>query len=80
MHPAQYAATKIQSELLSDSWSEAEFAEQIGRKVRTLKLWRSLGKGPAFFRIGAQVRYPRDAARKWLASLVRDPDDFGDEG
>lgn len=70
------ATIKVQSELLSESWSEAEFGEQIGRKPRTLKLWRSLGTGPAFIRIGSEVRYPKAQAKAWLASLVHDPAEF----
>ena len=61
------------SELLADSWSEAEFAAQIGRRPRTLKLHRQMGLGPRYFRIGNQVRYPKAEAKAWLASLVRDP-------
>ncbi len=35
--------------------------------ARTLKEWRTTGKGPRFFRLGRQVRYATQDVTDWLA-------------
>ncbi len=34
-----------------------ELAQRWGMKPETLKQWRSMGKGPNFFKIGGRVAY-----------------------
>jgi hypothetical protein len=52
--------------------SEAAFAPDLaatvtGATIATLEAWRSVGRGPAFFRIGRQVRYTKRAIEQWMA-------------
>ena len=37
--------------------SEKEAAEFFGLRPQTLSLWRHLGKGPAYIKLGSSVRY-----------------------
>ena len=64
-------------ELLAGYWSETQFAKQIRRARRTLKLWRANGMGPPFVTVGVAVLYPKSSAAEWLASLVRQPSKSG---
>lgn len=34
----------------------------------TLRLWRATGRGPAFVKVGRQVRYRPSAVEAWLAA------------
>ena len=47
--------------------SPAEVAALLGVSKRTLARHRSLGKGPAFEKIGRRVFYPRAKVEAWLA-------------
>ena len=52
--------------------SEEELAAEIGRGVRTLARWRSIGEGPKFVRIGRQLLYRRESVRAWILGLEQD--------
>lgn len=52
--------------VLSDFLTEEQCAKMLGRSVRTLRTYRRQGTGPAFTRIGSQVRYRVEAIREWL--------------
>jgi hypothetical protein len=52
--------------ILADFLTEAQCAKMLGRTVRTLRIWRTQGTGPAYTRIGAEIRYRVDAIREWL--------------
>lgn len=41
----------------------AELAERWGLSTATLRGWRLLGKGPAWFKVGKNVRYDMKAIR-----------------
>lgn len=58
--------------VLSDKMTESEFAEEVGRSVRTLQLWRAQRVGPPFIRLGRQILYRRQAVQDWLASLEQE--------
>jgi len=58
--------------LLSEYLTEAEFAAEVGRTVRTVKRWRALGVGPKCVVLGRQRLYRRESARAWLQSLEED--------
>jgi len=48
-------------ELIPALINETEAARILNLSVKTLRRWRFAGKGPAFRKIGAAVRYhPRD--------------------
>jgi DNA-binding transcriptional MerR regulator len=47
-----------------------EVAEMLRTPVATLKYWRSIGYGPAGFKVGRRVLYRRDAVRAWLDQLA----------
>ena len=55
--------------VLDGYMTEEELAEEIGRGVRTLARWRSLGEGPPAVRLGRQLLYRRTSVATWLASL-----------
>ncbi|MDB4963384.1 MAG: Helix-turn-helix domain [Myxococcales bacterium] len=43
-------------------------AAELGLSLSTLRNWRRLAQGPAWIRIGRQVRYARVAVDAWLAA------------
>ena len=43
-----------------------DVADMTGFALQTLKNWRSLGKGPAWFKVGRLVRYDESAVNEWL--------------
>lgn len=53
--------------------TEAEFARQIGKHVRTLEAWRARGDLPAYLRIGQSIFYSVLAIKKWLRGKEIDP-------
>jgi hypothetical protein len=53
--------------------SEHEAAPQLGQRLRTLRLWRQRGIGPAWIKVGKLVFYSRSALLSWLASLEHQP-------
>lgn len=59
--------------LLADYLSEHDAAPQLGQKVRTLRLWRQQGVGPAWIKVGRRVMYARATILAWLQSLERKP-------
>jgi len=63
-HPRLKATT-----VLDGYMTEEELAAEIGRGVRTLARWRSLGEGPPAVRLGRQLLYRRASVATWLASL-----------
>jgi hypothetical protein len=48
--------------------NELQAAEILGMSVRTLQGWRSMGRGPAFFRLSAAVRYAPDDLEIFMQS------------
>jgi len=51
--------------------SEQAFADEIGRAVITLRLWRRKGYGPPFVRVGKTPYYDVEKARHWIAAQER---------
>ena len=52
----------------------AQVAELTGLAEQTLVNWRCTRRaGPPFVRLGARVRYEREALEKWLAEQTVDP-------
>lgn len=47
-------------------YTTIQAAQYLGLKVRTLKVWRRLKKGPPFVRIGTRVRYELEALCTWI--------------
>jgi excisionase family DNA binding protein len=48
-----------------------DVAALMGLSLQTLANWRSLGKGPAWFKIGRLVRYRSEAVEAWLDEAER---------
>jgi hypothetical protein len=63
-----YPRTERGPPLLVDYLPERQAAEELLQKLRTLRLWRAQGIGPAFVRIGRRVFYSRSALLAWIAS------------
>ena len=51
--------------------TEEQVAEQLSITTNTLRKWRWLGKGPAFIKIGAAVRYEADTLATFIRSSVK---------
>lgn len=49
-------------------WTVEEVAEFLRLPVATLYRWRTMGTGPAAFRVGRYLRYDPDAVRSWLVA------------
>lgn len=55
-------------------WSPQEAADCLGRSVKTLDKWRSIGRGPAYLRdsVSGSISYVPDVVRAWKkANLQR---------
>lgn len=46
----------------------AELAERLKLSTRTLRRWRSEGKGPPFVRVGRGVRYDWGEVKEWMST------------
>lgn len=51
--------------------TEEQVAEQLSITTNTLRKWRWLGKGPAFIKMGAAVRYEADTLATFIRSNVK---------
>jgi len=54
--------------VLDDYLSEPKLAQQLSRDVRTLKRWRSEGRGPPVTWIGKTPFFKIESVREWLES------------
>lgn len=45
---------------------EKEAAKTLCVPVATLRVWRVRGRGPAFYKAGANVRYDREEIIAWM--------------
>jgi len=50
-------------------WNEHQVAAYFGVSVSTVRKWRLAGRGPAFRKIGASVRYEPRAIEAYIESL-----------
>jgi hypothetical protein len=57
----QLARDLMQAGLLAEHLSEHQAAAELLQSLRTLRLWRAQGKGPAWLKIGRRVFYSRTA-------------------
>lgn len=48
--------------------SYAEAAAVLGLRESTLRVWRSQGKGPSYYKVGSAVRYKMDDLEVWIAT------------
>ena len=48
-----------------------EAADIIGFPEGTLRVWRSQGKGPNYYKVGSTVRYEMDALEAWKNENVK---------
>jgi len=51
--------------------TEEQVADQLSITTNTLRKWRWLGKGPAFIKIGAAVRYEADTLATFIKSNIK---------
>jgi excisionase family DNA binding protein len=52
-------------------------ARVVGVDPRTMEQWRYQGKGPAYLKVGRQVRYRRHDIDAWLHSRRIEPEGHG---
>jgi hypothetical protein len=57
--------------ILSDFLTKQELAAELGREMRTLDRWDTLGIGPPRTHVGRKVLYRRASVQRWLASQER---------
>jgi predicted DNA-binding transcriptional regulator AlpA len=50
-------------------------ATVVGNTPATLELWRSVGRGPRFVKLGRSVRYRKRDVERWLAEQGAADDD-----
>lgn len=50
-----------------------ELAERLNVHYNTLKMWRRHKKGPAYVRVGREIRYPMHLLLAWEKGLLVDP-------
>lgn len=58
----------------------AEAASMLDISPRTLDRLREMGDGPAWFRVGEQIKYRRSAVVAWIESQERRANGDGDGG
>jgi excisionase family DNA binding protein len=54
---------------MSELLTTREAASYLRLAITTLEHWRLEGRGPAFCKIGRQVRYRRADVESWLAEM-----------
>lgn len=62
------------SEMASVTWSPQQAADCLGRSVKTMAKWRSLGQWPAYLRdsVSGRISYVPDVVLAWKkANLQR---------
>jgi hypothetical protein len=53
--------------------TEEEEAARFNKAPRTLQLWRKLGSGPPYIKVGSTILYPIEEGEKWLRDQVQQP-------
>lgn len=48
-----------------------EAADFLGFTAGTLRVWRSQGKGPSYYKVGSTVRYEMDDLEAWKNANVK---------
>jgi hypothetical protein len=48
--------------------TESEAAAMIGVKGQTMAVWRTKSTGPAYYKVGSNVRYRKDDIEKYLTT------------
>jgi hypothetical protein len=59
--------------ILSNYFTRAELAKELGRTIRTLERWEAARTGPPITRLGKQPLYRRQAVQDWLLHQERHP-------
>jgi hypothetical protein len=54
--------------ILSQFLTKEELAAELGRNVRTLDRWETLGIGPPRTFVGRKILYRRMSVQRWLAA------------
>jgi hypothetical protein len=68
-------ALEILPEYLADGdeLSKEESANDLDVSVATLATWRSIGRGPPFWKFGRTIKYSRRANAEWKRAQRVDP-------
>lgn len=62
----------------SNSLTPKKAANYVGVSEAVLRLWRSEGKGPRFFRAGEKlIRYRRTDLDSWIEARLSEPTEEG---
>jgi hypothetical protein len=56
-----------------EMFTEREFCGWQKISPNTARQWRTLGRGPAWIKVGRSVRYRRSDVEDWLARRTRTP-------
>ena len=51
---------------LADYWTPEDLAAFLSVTLETLKKWRSIGRGPAFVKMGRRPMYPKQDVLDWI--------------
>lgn len=63
-----------------DLVAEEEASNILRQKPRTLTVWRSIGKGPRYLKLGRNVFYRRQWLREYMESCAVDTSKKGVRG
>lgn len=59
--------------LPDDLIASEDVARELGLKRQTLAAWRTIGRGPLFYKVGRRVMYSKADIMKWLEGQRREP-------
>lgn len=61
-------------------WTETESALYLCLSPKTLRKWRSLGKGPSYQQLGRSIRYTKADLDAWAKANSVTPGSIGPDG
>lgn len=53
--------------------TEAQAAERLNLRRKTLQTWRYSGRGPRFTKLGGAIRYPEEDLEAFIAENMIEP-------
>jgi hypothetical protein len=59
-------SSKSEAAQVDPLWDDEALATFLGTHPRTPANWRTLGRGPKFYRVGKSIRYAPPDVREWL--------------
>ena len=67
-----FAPAHDNAPILDGYLTQGELAKELGRSIRTIARWRSIGEGPPWVVLGRQVLFRKTSVAAWLAGLEQE--------